>query len=112
MIVGPISEKQVERKLCEGVRRLGGLCLKWVSPGCSGVPDRIVLLPGGRVRFVELKSCAGRLSARQRFMLKELRRLGCSVDVLRGPDAVDAWLMLNAGAMMANIAGAGEPAGK
>ncbi len=49
-------EKEIERKLkvlVEGT--LGGLCLKWVCPGWSGVPDRILLFPGGKVCFVELK---------------------------------------------------------
>lgn len=48
-------EKELEAKLVKGVEQLGGLCLKWVCPGNSGVPDRIVLLPGGHVIFVELK---------------------------------------------------------
>lgn len=53
-------EKEIERKLkvmTEG--RLGGLCLKWVCPGWSGVPDRILLFPGGRVYFVETKRPKG-----------------------------------------------------
>lgn len=48
-------EKELEAKLVKGVQGLGGYCLKWVSPGNRGVPDRIVLLPGGRVVFVEMK---------------------------------------------------------
>ena len=53
-------EKEIERKLkvlVEG--KLGGSCLKWVCPGWGGVPDRILLLPGGRVYFVELKRPKG-----------------------------------------------------
>ena len=47
-------EKEVERYLCKQVKnRLGGMALKFVSPGMSGVPDRIILLPGARVCFVE-----------------------------------------------------------
>lgn len=48
-------EKDIERKLRRMVEKRRGLCLKWVCPGWSGVPDRIVLLPGGRIYFVELK---------------------------------------------------------
>lgn len=60
-------EKDIERKLTEMVKRHGGLCLKWVCPGWSGVPDRILLLPGARVCFVETKRPkGGRLSALQR----------------------------------------------
>lgn len=52
-------EKDIERKLRTQVEALGGRCLKWVCPGWSGVPDRIVLLPGGRIYFVETKRPKG-----------------------------------------------------
>lgn len=59
-------EKDIERKLRREVLRRGGWCLKWVCPGWSGVPDRIVLLPGARVYFVETKRPkGGKLSALQ-----------------------------------------------
>lgn len=48
-------EKDVEKALGRMVGRHGGMCLKWVCPGWAGVPDRIILLPGGRIMFVELK---------------------------------------------------------
>lgn len=52
-------EKEIEEKLVKMVKRHGGLCLKWVCPGWSGVPDRIILLPGGRIVFVETKRPKG-----------------------------------------------------
>lgn len=52
-------EKEIERKLVEIVKRHGGKCLKWVCPGWRGVPDRILLLPGGKVIFAELKRPKG-----------------------------------------------------
>lgn len=52
-------EKEVERKLTNMVKDRGGLCLKWVCPGWRGVPDRIVILPGGRIVFVETKRPIG-----------------------------------------------------
>lgn len=59
-------ERDIERKLRLAVAKHGGHCLKWVCPGWSGVPDRIVLLPGARVYFVETKRPkGGRLSALQ-----------------------------------------------
>ncbi len=59
-------EKDIERKLRQLVERHGGRCLKWVCPGWSGVPDRIILLPRGRVIFVETKRPkGGRYSALQ-----------------------------------------------
>lgn len=74
-------EKEIERKLkvlVEG--RLGGLCLKWMCPGWSGVPDRILLLPGGRVYFVELKRPKGsRTSELQKWWKRKLEALGFTV---------------------------------
>jgi hypothetical protein len=73
------SEKITEEHLRDEVRRLGGRSYKWVSPGCSGVPDRIVILPGGRIFFAELKS-EGKISTKlQKKRQKELRELGCTV---------------------------------
>jgi hypothetical protein len=70
-------ERDIERKLTELVKQHGGLCLKWVCPGWSGVPDRIVLLPGRRIIFVELKRPkGGRFSAMQRWWAKKLTDLG------------------------------------
>ncbi len=76
-------EKDIEKKLCLMVERHGGLCLKWVCPGWSGVPDRIVLLPGGRIMFIELKRPkGGKLSAMQKWWHKKLRILGFDVWVV------------------------------
>lgn len=73
------SEKQTERHLCRMAKALGGECYKWVSPGCSGVPDRIVILPGGKIFFVELKSEGKTSTAQQKKRQAELRSLGCTV---------------------------------
>lgn len=70
-------EKDIEKKLVDTVRKRGGLCLKWVCPGWAGVPDRIVLLPGGRIVFVELKRPKGGvLSDRQKWWRRKLIELG------------------------------------
>lgn len=70
-------EKDIEKKLRQKVRKAGGWCLKWVSPGNAGVPDRIVLLPGARIIFVETKCPEGGvLSARQKWWRKTLQDLG------------------------------------
>ena len=63
-----------------------------VSPGCTGVMDRIVLLPGGRVIFVELKQPGGRLSERQKWMADALARLGMDVRCLWNKEQVDKFL--------------------
>lgn len=73
------SEKTTERYLRAEVKALGGKSYKWVSPGCSGVPDRIVVMPGGRVVFVELKSEGKTSTAQQKRRQAELRVLGCTV---------------------------------
>ena len=84
-----MRESQIEARLSRGVKQAGGLCLKWVSPGCTGVMDRIVLLPGGWVIFVELKQPGGRLSERQKWMADALARLGMDVRCLWNKEQVD-----------------------
>ena len=70
-------EAAIERKLVELVERQGGYCPKWTSPGNAGVPDRICLLPGGVIIFVELKRPSGGVtSSRQKGWAKRLTRLG------------------------------------
>lgn len=79
-----MTEKQIERKLVEGVKRIGGIAYKFVSPGNAGVPDRIVVLPGGKVIFVELKTETGRLSEIQKRQIARLKERGCDVIELHG----------------------------
>ena len=47
-----MAEKDIERFLVNGVKKLGGVAYKFVSPGNAGVPDRLIVMPGGRVYFV------------------------------------------------------------
>ena len=84
-----LLESEIEAKLVKGVKALGGMALKWVSPGKNGVPDRIVFLPGGRVIFVELKADDGNLRPTQRVMQKKLKDLGVDVRVVKGVNEVD-----------------------
>jgi hypothetical protein len=73
-------EKEIEKKLRKMVERQGGLCLKWVCPGWSGVPDRLILLPGGRVIFCELKRPKGsKVEELQKWWKRRLERLGFTV---------------------------------
>lgn len=81
-------EKTIERRLVEGVKKLGGMCLKFVSPGTQGVPDRIILTADGRVIFAELKSETGRLTKLQKYTIEQMRKRGADVRVVKGMDAV------------------------
>ena len=73
------NEKDTEAFLRDEVKALGGRSYKWVSLGCAGVPDRIVILPNGRIFFVELKSEGKTSTSQQRKRQAELRALGCAV---------------------------------
>lgn len=53
-----------------------GRCLKFVSPGHTGVPDRIILMPGGRVYFAETKAPGKHERALQEYVQRKLRELG------------------------------------
>ena len=74
-----MREKQTEQKLVSSVKRLGGIALKFVSPGFDGMPDRIVLLPGGHMAFVEVKAMGCKPRPLQLARHGMLRRLGFRV---------------------------------
>lgn len=76
------SEKVVERKLVEGVRGLGGMAIKMLADQFSGLPDRLVLLPGGRVLFVELKTTGQKPRKIQVSVHNALRAIGFRVEVV------------------------------
>ena len=83
-----MRERDLEKKLVDGVRKTGGRAYKFVSPGNDGVPDRIVVLYG-RIIFVELKTLAGKLTRLQSSQITRLRILGQDVRVLYGETAVE-----------------------
>lgn len=85
-------ERYVEKKLVDGIAGLGGRCLKWVSPGTRGVPDRIVLLPGGRVLFVEVKRDGGSPSKLQKYWHRKLKNLGMDARFVEGVREVEELL--------------------
>jgi len=84
-------EKHIERALCERVKKLGGLCEKFVSPGRRSVPDRIVTLPGGKVVFVEVKAPGKKPTELQERDHARRRVLGCRVVVIDSMDAANAF---------------------
>lgn len=75
-------EKDYERKQNKKVKSEGGLFLKFVSPGWSGAPDRIKLMPGGRITFVEMKRPGGELKPLQKKRKEQLEALGFCVEVV------------------------------
>ena len=89
-----MNEKIVEARLRDGVKALGGVAYKWVSPGNAGVPDRMVVLPGGVVHFIELKREGGKLTRMQKMQIARLRALGADCAVVYGLAGVETYLML------------------
>ena len=77
-----VREKLIEQKLVKAVKNMGGLALKLVCPGFDGMPDRIVLLPYGRLAFVEVKAPGEKPRPLQLARHGLLRRLGFNVYVL------------------------------
>lgn len=72
-------EKTIESKFKRAVEATGARCLKFVSPGFTGVPDRIILLPGGAVFFAELKAPKKTERKRQEYVQGILRNMGFTV---------------------------------
>ena len=77
-----MREKTVEQKFRKEVQDAGGLALKFASPGFDGVPDRIALLPGGKMAFVEVKAPGKKPRPLQEARHRLLRQLGFRVYVL------------------------------
>ena len=84
-----MNEKFIEKKLVKTVKCMGGMALKFVSPGVDGVPDRIVLFPGGRMGFVELKAPGKKLRPLQMRRMAQLSRLGFLVFVVDEVERID-----------------------
>lgn len=79
-----MTEAQIEQRLVKGVKKFGGMCLKFVSPSTPGVPDRLIITATGKVIFAELKTEVGRLSKIQKFVIGEMRKRGADVRVVKG----------------------------
>ena len=77
-----MKEKEIEMKLAKAVKHMGGICPKLVSPGYDGMPDRMVLLPHGRMGFVELKAPEKKPRPLQEARIRTLRGLGYMVFVV------------------------------
>ena len=85
-------EKTIERKLTVAVKKAGGIAVKFVSPSFDGMPDRLVLLPDGRIAFVELKAPGKRPRPLQEARHRLLRSLGFKVYVIDKPEQIGGML--------------------
>lgn len=83
-----MREKTIEQRLVKAVKNSGGIAPKLVSPGFDGMPDRLVLLPGGKIGFVEVKAPGKEPRPLQIARHRLLRRLGLKVFVLDDPEQI------------------------
>ena len=87
-----MREREIELKLVRAVKAVGGVCPKLVSPGMDGMPDRMALLPGARIAFVEVKAPGRKPRQLQLRRHEQLRALGFKVYVLDDPERIPALL--------------------
>nr|DAU25589.1 MAG TPA: Nuclease [Caudoviricetes sp.] len=85
-------EREIEEYLRLGVKKLGGIAFKFKSPGNAGVPDRLIVLPGNRIYFIELKRSGGEARPLQKMQINRLKGLGCKVFVIDSKERVDKFL--------------------
>lgn len=87
-----MRESKIEKSLKDKVQDMGGIALKFVSPGMAGVPDRIVLIPNGKVVFVELKAPGKVMRPIQLKRKSQLEYLGFKVYLIDSLQAVDSFI--------------------
>jgi hypothetical protein len=87
-----VRERDIENYLRDQVKKAGGIAYKFESPGNAGVPDRMVLLPGGRVIFIELKAPGKKPTALQLNQQRKITKLGCDVRVIDSMGGVNEFL--------------------
>ena len=87
-----MEERKLEQNFKRAVLNQGGLALKLITPGYAGIPDRLAILPGGRVAFVEMKKPGGKSRPLQVKRHEQLRQLGCDVAVIDSNERLRAWL--------------------
>lgn len=87
-----MREKTVEQRLVQAVKANGGICPKFVSPGCDGMPDRLVLMPDGKMAFAELKAPGKKPRPLQLSRHRLLERLGYKVYVIDSTEQIGGML--------------------
>lgn len=84
-----MREAIIENRLKKFIESKNGKCLKFVSPGFTGVPDRICLLPGGKIIFVEVKAPGKRARPIQVKIHRILKDLGFQVLVIDSEEQIN-----------------------
>ena len=84
------NEKYLEKRLREEIRKAGGLAIKFTSPYFTGMPDRLVLMPKGRIWFVEVKSTGKKLKDIQDAQAKKLQELGFNARLVDSKATLDS----------------------
>ena len=87
-----MKEYAVEKHLIRKAQARGGACLKFTSPGTAGVPDRIVILPGGKIGFAELKAPGKKPRRLQKAVIRDLYRRGCRVATIDNLKSVEGFI--------------------
>ena len=87
-----MRERDIEKYLRDQVRKIGGRAYKFESPGNAGVPDRLILLSGGRVEFVELKAPGKKPTALQLAQHRKFEKLDHTVLVIDSKEKVDEFI--------------------
>lgn len=85
-----VSEKQIEKAITAHAKKQGWLSWKLVCPSTAGVPDRIILKPGGKAVFIEVKAPGQKPRPLQRRRLNQLRQLGFTALVIDSLDQIGA----------------------
>lgn len=86
------SEKYLEKRLREEIRKAGGLAIKFTSPYFTGMPDRLVLMPKGKIWFVEIKSTGKKLKDIQEAQAKKLKELGFNTRLIDTKTELDSFI--------------------
>lgn len=83
-----MTEKTLEKALIRAVEKQGGLCLKFWQVSVKGFPDRIILLPGGRIKFIEVKGPGKKPNRLQAYRIEQLKNLGFDAGYINSKDEI------------------------
>ncbi len=87
-----MKESTIESNFVKQVKAMGGMAIKLISPNFAGLPDRLVLLPHGKMFFVELKATGQKPRPLQIAVHRKLRKLGFDVYVIDSNEKINELL--------------------